>query len=461
MMLESAIAAFDGRRDAFLADLMTFLRFETISTQPEHAGDLCECAAWVRQQLAAAGLAAEILSTAGHPAVFADSGPPDGAQAGPTLLFYGHYDVQPAGDPGLWASPPFEPAVRDGAIYARGSADNKGQLMTHLAAIRSWHAVSETWPVRVKFLIEGEEEIGSEHLPALVEANRDRFACDYVVLSDTSKHDADTPALTCATRGLLYKQLTIDGPAHDLHSGQYGGAVANPANALAAIIASLLDGGNRVTIPGFYDDVELPSDAERRRLADHGPSEADLLAATGSPAPFGEGGWTPQERCTLRPSLDVNGLTSGYAGEGAATIIPTRASANVSMRLVPHQDPDKLSRAFDQAVQQVCPSALRLRIDTFGKCAAYVAPTDSAGMRAAGQALAESFGRPPVFIREGGTLPILPMFKQVLHADSLMLGFAMPNCNVHGPNEFFHLRDFDRGTRCILRLLAIMGGTFS
>ncbi len=458
MTPESAIAAFDKQREAFLADLMTFLRFRTISTQPEHAGDLSECAQWICRQLVAAGLAAEIIPTAGHPAVFADSGPPEAGQANITLLFYGHYDVQPTGDLSLWDTRPFEPTIRDGAIYARGSADDKGQLMTHLTAVRCWRATHERWPVRIKFLIEGEEEIGSEHLPDLVEANRQRLACDYVVLSDTSKRDADTPALTYSTRGLLYKQLTVDGPAHDLHSGQYGGAVANPANVLAAIIASLHDARHRVTIPGFYDDVEPLSDDQRRRLAEQALTEAELLAATGSPAPAGEEGWSPVERRTVRPALDVNGLISGYTAEGAATIIPTRAMAKVSMRLVPNQDPDAISRAFDDAVQQACSPAVRLRIDTFGKSAAYVAPLDSPGMQAAAKALARSFPNPPVFAREGGTLPILPMFKRVLGADSLMLGFAMPNCNVHGPNEFFHVRDFERGTRCILRFLSAAGG---
>ena len=456
MTLESAVTAFEQRRDALLDDLMTFLGFETISTQPEHADDMYQCAEWVRRQLSDAGLAAEVLPTAGYPAIYADSGPPDD-QGKPTVLVYGHYDVQPTGEIDLWESPPFEPTIRDGVIYARGSADNKGQLMTHLAAVQAWHAVNDAWPVRIKFLIEGEEEIGSENLPAVVQAQRERLACDYVVLSDTSKYDADTPALTYATRGLLYKQITIEGPSRDLHSGQYGGTVANPANVLAAVVASFHDDGRRVTIPTFYDDVETPPDEERQRVAEHPLGDTELQATTGSSAPAGEVGWTSRERCTLRPSLDVNGLNSGYTGEGAATIIPTHATAKVSMRLVPNQDPAKLSGAFDQAVRQACPPTVRLRIDTFGKCAPYVAPLDSPGMQAARQALAAGFGKPPVLIREGGTLPILPLFKQVLGADSLMLGFADPGANVHSPNEFFHIRDFDRGTRTILALLDTMG----
>jgi acetylornithine deacetylase/succinyl-diaminopimelate desuccinylase-like protein len=454
MTVQTAIAAFEKQKDSFLADLMRFLRFETISTQSERAGDMRQCAAWIRDQLAAAGVRAEILETGGHPAVFADTGPAPAQPSPPTFLFYGHYDVQPTGDASLWNSPPFEPTVRDGAIYARGSADDKGQVMTHLAAMRCWHAVSDSWPCRVKFLIEGEEEIGSLNLSAVVEANRDRLACDYVVLSDTAKHDADTPALPCSTRGLVYKQITVHGPSHDLHSGIYGGTVANPANALAAIIASFHDRRRRVTIPGFYDQVMVLSEEDRRRLAEHGLSDAALLAATGSPAPCGEDGHSNAERCGTRPTLDVNGLLGGYTAEGAATIIPSQAMAKISMRLVPHQDPARVSAMFDKVVQQACPPGVRLSIDTHSMCEAYLSPPDSPGMRAARQALAESFGRPPVVSHEGGTLPILPMFKKVLGADSLMLGFAMPDCNLHSPNEFFHIRDFELGTRCILEFLA-------
>jgi len=453
MLIDTAIALFSEKREAFLADLDTFLRFESISAQHEHLQDVHNCATWIRDQLNLAGLGAQVLPTAGHPVVFADSGPPAAGQPAVTLLFYGHYDVQPPGDLKLWKSPPFEPAIRNGCVYARGSADDKGQLMTHLAAMRCWKETHPHLPVRVKFIIEGEEEVGSPNLPKFVREHADQLRCDYVVLSDTSKLDVDTPALTYACRGMVYKEIIIDGPSHDLHSGQYGGAVANPANVLATIIASLHDAQGKVAIPGFYDDVLPLSDEERMRLAEIGLTDSQLLERTGSPASAGEFGYSATERRYARPTLDVNGLISGYTGEGAATIIACRATAKVSMRLVANQDPDRIAEAFDQTVRQVCPSTVKLTLVNRSHCGAYVAPTDSPGMRAAIQALTNSYGRAPVLIREGGTLPILPLFKEVLGADSLMLGFADPDCNLHSPNEFFCLRDFDLGTLCILRFM--------
>ncbi|MDM8007760.1 MAG: dipeptidase [Phycisphaerae bacterium] len=454
MSSRAATLLFERNKDAWLAGLLNFLRFPTISTLSEHADAMQRCVEWIRDRLVEAGLQAEILATGGHPAVFADTGPVVGA---PTFLVYGHYDVQPVGDLNLWQSPPFEPTIRDGAIYARGSADDKGQVMIHLAALRCWKDTGTTWPVRVKLLIEGEEEIGSKHLAGLIESNREKLACDYVLISDTAKLDADTPALTCSTRGLVYKEITVRGPSHDLHSGVYGGAVANPANVLATIIASLHDEHRRVTIPGFYDDVAQLSAEERRTLASCGISDADLLAATGSRAPYGEEGFSSAERCGVRPTLDVNGMVSGFTGEGSATIIPAAASAKISMRLVAYQEPDKISAAFDEAVRRAAPPVVQLTIATRSTCGAYLCPPDSPGMQMARQALAEGFGREPVLAHEGGTLPILPLFKKVLGADSLLMGFAMPNCNLHSPNEFFHVRDFELGVRSILRFIEIAG----
>ncbi|NLX13570.1 MAG: dipeptidase [Phycisphaerales bacterium] len=456
-MIASASSVFESRQEAFLADLFSFLRFPSISTAPEHKPDMLACAEWIVRQLAASGLHAKIMSTGGHPAVFADSGPPEANRAAPTILCYGHYDVQPIGEQVLWESPPFEPTIRDGAIYARGSADNKGQLMTHLAAVRCWKEAAGQLPIRVKFLIEGEEEIGSPNLPAFLRENRDLLACDDVLISDTFKHDADTPAIPYATRGLLYKQLTVDGPTRDLHSGQYGGMVANPANVLADLIASLHDNQRRVTVPGFYDDVTPLTATERHQLNQHGLSETNLLAQTGSPTPLGEEGYTATERGTARPTLDVNGLTAGFSGPGSATLIPARASAKVSMRLVANQNPDKISRAFDEALRRICPPAVRLSITTSAACPAYLRRLDSPILQVAIASLASTFGREPILTREGGTLPILPLFKEILGADSLMLGFAVPDCNLHSPNEFFHITDFHMGTRCIIQLMGALG----
>lgn len=459
MNIEPAIQVFDRHRQAYLEELMALLRFETISAQPAHADDMRRCADWIRERLTAAGLHAEVLTTRGHPAVFADTGAPASGGSGPTLLVYGHYDVQPVGDAKLWISPAFEPTIRDGAIFARGSADDKGQVFIHVVAMRCLKEAGMSLPIRIKFVIEGEEEIGSPNLPALIREHRDKLACDYVVISDTGKHDETTPALPYATRGLVYKQITIEGPSKDLHSGQWGGAVANPANVLASILALLHDDQRRVTIPGFYEGVPVLSPEERRTMAEQEPSDADFTASTGCPMPFGEAGFNTRERCSARPTLDVNGLLSGYTGDGASTIIPARAMAKVSMRLVGSQDPERISAAFDDIVRKACPPAVRVHIETFGTCAAYESPTDSPGLRVAAEALKASFGKPPVLTREGGTLPILPLFKNVLGADSLMLGFSHPDCNVHSPNEFFHVADFETGTRCILRFLAGMSGT--
>lgn len=452
-----ATTAFTRDEQRFVEELLVFLRFPTISAQQDHAEDMHRCAAWVQQQLAAAGLQAEIWPTQGHPAVFADSGPAARADA-PTLLVYGHYDVQPIGDETLWKSPAFEPTIRDGKIYARGSADDKGQVWIHIVAARAAREAGERLPVRLKFLIEGEEEIGSPHLPALLNEHRDRLTCDAVVISDTSRLGPDTAALTVGTRGLVYKQITLTGPDHDLHSGQFGGAVANPVNVLARIIASLHDDQHSVTIPGFYDDVRSLSAAERAALIELGGSDADVMAATGAPGVAGEAGFTTIERRTVRPTLDVNGIIGGYTGKGAATIIPSTASAKVSMRLVPDQDPAKISAAFDEAVRAACPPTCRIEIVSSQGCRAYVAPADSPAMRLARQALTEGYGQPAALLREGGTLPILPLFREVLRADSIMMGFADPNCNLHSPNEFFHLQDFTRGVRCVLRFLELMGG---
>jgi acetylornithine deacetylase/succinyl-diaminopimelate desuccinylase-like protein len=456
MSIDQAIATLDRVGEQYEQDLLAFLRFPTISAQPDHAPDLTACAAWLRDQFAAAGLRTEVLCTGGHPAVFADTGPAADPN-GPTLLVYGHYDVQPVGDEKLWKSPPFEPTLRDGAIYARGSADDKGQVMVHLAAVRALHDAGLPVPVRLKFIIEGEEEIGSRHLAPLLREQRERLACDHILISDTSKHSADIPSLTQSTRGIIGKEITVYGPDHDLHSGVFGGAVANPINILARIIAALHDDRNRVTIPGFYDEVLTLSKEEREALARTDITDAELLAATGSPAPHGETGFTTAERRGARPTLDVNGIFGGYTGKGSSTIIPSQATAKITMRLVPNQDPAKIGPAFDQAVRAVCPPSVRMDVSVSQGCRAYVAPLDLPAIRLARQALAEGYGREPAILREGGSLPILPLFKEVLGADSIMMGFADPNCNLHSPNEFFHLRDLRLGARCILRFLELMG----
>jgi len=443
-VIEKTIAHIESQRERFLGRLMDLLRIPSISTDPDRRADMRRGVEWVHQHFMECGINSEIVETRGHPAVIADSGPVNGA---PTLLVYGHYDVQPAGDESLWSSPPFEPAVRDGTIFARGAADDKGQILAHLFAAQSWLETAGGLPVRCKFLIEGEEEIGSPNIESVVRDCAERLACDYVVLSDTPKFDAETPAITYGTKGLVYKEIIVYGPKQDLHSGQYGGTVTNPGNALAVIIASLRDAERRVTIPGFYDAVREPTAEERSRMSQLPFDEADFRAVVGVDILDGETGFNVTERRWCRPTLDVNGLLSGFTGEGASTIIPAKAMAKVSMRLVPDQDFRRISAAFDDAVQNAAPPGVKIEIKNHASCAAYLCPLDSPGIKAASMAIEAGFGNAPVFTREGGTLPILPLFKEVLGADSILIGLCHPNCNAHGPDEFFEIANFVAGMK--------------
>ncbi|MGB2986118.1 MAG: dipeptidase [Phycisphaerae bacterium] len=453
-MIDKVIARIDANREKSVERLNDFLRIQCISTDPDRKADMRRGAEWVHRLLTECGIKSEIVDTPGHPAILADSGPVEGG--GPTVLVYGHYDVQPTGDLSLWDSPPFEPTVRDGLMYARGAADDKGQVLTHLLAAETWMKTAGRLPIRVKFLIEGEEEVSSPNLEKVIRDNRDRLACDYVAISDTSKFSETNPAITYGTKGLVYKEIVVTGPKQNLHSGSYGGTLLNPGNALAAIIASLHDTDNRVTIPGFYDNVRDLTADERAKLRELPFDEDGYLAAMGAPALVGEKGFSTLERRWARPTLDVNGMFGGFTGDGAATVIPAKVSAKISMRVVPDQIPERISKAFDEAVRAACPTGVKLEIIHHGACAAYVAPTDSPGMRAAADAVEAGFGIRPFFIREGGSLPILPLFKEVLGADSLMMGFCVPDCNAHGPNEFLALSDFHNGTKTAAQFMHLL-----
>ncbi len=453
-MIDKVIQHIDANRKASVERLNDFLRIPSISTEPERKGDTRKAAEWVHRVFTGCGIKSEIIETAGHPCILADSGPAAGD--GPTVLIYGHYDVQPTGDESLWKSPPFTPTVRDGDIFARGSADDKGQVLTHMLAAEAWMKVAGKLPIRVKYLIEGEEEIGSPNLDAIIHKLRDRLACDYVALSDTPKFDKTTPAITYGTKGLIYKELILTGPKQNLHSGSYGGTLTNPGNAAAVIIAALRDADNRVIIPGFYDAVRPISDNERKQMKALAFDEKAYQDAMGCPALTGEKGYTTLERRWARPTLDVNGMYGGFMGPGASTVIPAKVGVKVSMRIVPDQDPEKINKAFEETVRKLCPPGVKMEILTHSACSAYAAPTDSPGMRAAADALKAGFGKPPVFIREGGTLPILPLFKKELGADSIMMGFCMPDCNAHGPNEFFGLDDLHNGTKAAAHFVQLL-----
>jgi acetylornithine deacetylase/succinyl-diaminopimelate desuccinylase-like protein len=442
------------QRAAHLEWLHKLCRFPTISTLPEHRGDLRDAAEWLAKLLTGIGLRTELLETPGHPSVYAEY---VADPSKPTYLVYGHYDVQPVGPPELWHSDPFTPTASGPWLIARGVADDKGQVLVYVRAAAAWLATQRKLPVNLKFLIEGEEEISSPNLAALIAREQTRLKCDHILISDTGMLADGWPTITYGTRGLVYKEIRLSGPKHDLHSGSFGGSIANPANVLAKVLASLHDDQGRVTIPGFYERVRALDAAERGQFASLQFDEQQYLSDTGSPATVGEVGFSTNERRWARPTCDCNGIYGGFQGAGANTIIPARAGAKVSMRLVPDQRADEISTLFDQAIRARCPETVRLEILNHGGADPYVAPRNSAVMEAAGRALAEAFGRQPAYIREGGSLPILPMFRKLLGADSLMLGFAGPTCNAHGPDEKVSLEDLDRGTEAVALLLGHLG----
>lgn len=443
------------QRAAHLEWSRDLCRIPSISTQPERASDVRRSVEWTADLCRKIGLQnIRVHDTSRHPLIYADHCHAKGA---PTYLIYGHVDVQPTGERSLWEADPFEPVVRGEWLICRGSADDKGQVVLHLRAAAAWLAAEKRLPVNLKFLIEGEEEIGSPNLKPFVEQHADLLRCDCVVISDTGLVEDGYPTITVATRGLLYKEIKLTGPKHDLHSGTHGGVIANPATVLAHLIASLHDAQQRVNIPGFYDDVIELSARERADIAALPFDERRYLAELGSNAAFGEAGYSTQERRMVRPTLEVNGIYGGYMGAGGSTIVPATAGAKISMRLVPNQGAEKLSRVFDEAIRQRCPRTIGLEILQHSCADAYAAPLDTREMRAARQALGEAFGRETALLREGGTLPILPMFKRVLGADSLLLGFASPSCNAHGPNEKVRIPDLDLGAEALARMWGLLG----
>ncbi len=451
--IQKCIEYLATHRNRFREELFDYLRIPSISAQKEHVADVRRAAEWTRDRCKAAGLTAEVVDTPGLPAVIAEGEQRPGR---PTVMIYGHFDVQPEGDLKLWHTGPFEPTVRDGIIICRGSADDKGQLFCAILAVEAWMKTAGSLPINVKFCIEGEEEAGSKSLKGLVEKHRQRLACDYVVIHDTAQFGVGVPAVTVATRGLVYKEVIIRGPQKDLHSGTYGGSIANPANELARLIASFHDADGRVTIPGFYDRVKEMTPEEASAMQSLPFDEAAYLADVGSPRTWGEKGYTTLQRRAARPTLDVNGIYGGYMKEGSSTIIPSFAGAKVSMRLVANQDAEEIARLFDEAVRARVPDTVRAEILDHAVCGPYLADTASAGMRVARQAVEMGFGKAPVLMREGGSLPILPMFKELLGADSLMLGYCQPNCNAHSPNEFLHESDFEAGARSSAAFLGLM-----
>ncbi len=450
MSIDPVLSDLEARREAQLAELLTFLRIPSISAVPERRADVRRAAGFVAEALASLGLSVELHETDGHPLVYAESARQPGR---PTLLFYGHYDVQPAQKSDGWATEPFEPVVKAGAVYARGASDDKGQLFCHIKALEAYRRCGVAWPVNVKFIVEGEEECGGHGVYGFTEQNAAKLACDAVVVSDTSFYDARTPAMGYSLRGLSYMEVHVRGPKNDLHSGSYGGTVQNPANALCNIVAALKDGVGHVLVPGFYDDVLPLSHDERAGFRALNYADATLLAETGAPAPYGEEGYSTLERMWVRPTCDVNGMVSGYTGAGAKTIIPATATAKISMRLVPQQDPEKIARAFQDYVAQVAPPGVEVEVVNLHNAGPVRIPRDNAMVNAGLLALERGFGVRPVFIGEGGSIPIVATFQACLGAPVLLLGYGRPDDGIHSVNEKFNLEQFWGGIRTTAHLL--------
>lgn len=442
-MLNRVFQFIDSRRSASIAGLKDFLRIPSVSTKPQHAPDLLRCAQFLAEQFRQAGLWAKVEPTRRHPIVLAGTPRQPGR---PTVLLYGHYDVQPPEPLEQWTTPPFEPTERNNALYARGACDDKGQVWAHIEALRALQQQGGL-PVNLIALIEGEEEIGSENLASFMQAHKADLAADIAVISDTGQFARGVPAITYGLRGLAYMEVVLSGASHDLHSGIYGGAVPNPANALCELLATLHHADGRVNIPGFYDDVLPLSPQERQAWGNLPFDENALLRELQAPALFGEAGYTALERKWARPTCDINGLTSGYQGPGAKTIIPAKASAKVSMRLVPNQDPRKIVAGFTQALLQRCPRHVKIEVIEHSAAGPVLVPLDNPGTQAAARALKLGFGVEPVMIREGGSIPVVGDIKSILGIDTLLVGFGLPDDRVHSPNEKFDLDALHFGTR--------------
>lgn len=428
---------------SFEEQLFDFLRIPSVSTDSKHKGDVKRAAQFLIDQLNEIGLDNVTLhETDGHPIITAEKCPHEDR---PTVLIYGHYDVQPSDPDDLWKTPPFEPTVKDNRVYARGSSDDKGQSFTHVKAIEAYMKTGTDLPVNVKFILEGEEEIGSPNLVPFIKANKDLLECDMVLISDTAMFGEDQPSITYGLRGLAYMEVHVKGPNRDLHSGVYGGAVENPANALAEIIAKLKDDDGVIQIPGFYDDVEPMTDEMREAYKKLPFDEEAYIKDLELKAVHGEKGYSTLERASARPTLDVNGLWSGYQGEGAKTVLPAKAGAKISMRLVPDQDPKKIAKLFSDHVKSIAPDTLTVEVEEHHGGHPVVIDLDFYGLKAAAKAFEEVYNKDVLFAREGGSIPIVADFKKVLGVNSILMGFGLTKDALHSPNESFSLKDFHRG----------------
>ena len=454
MSIESVEAYLQQNSERFVSELSDLLRIPSVSGDSAFKGDVRRAAQLVEQQMRQAGMTTELVETPGHPIVVGTLTQAPGA---PTVMIYGHYDVQPPDPLQDWITPAFEPTVRDGKIYARGATDDKGQMLTHIKAIEAWTKAVGKLPVNVKVIIEGEEEVGSRNLDDFLEAHREQLACDIVVVSDTSQYAPGIPAITYGLRGIIAAEVVVRGPKQDLHSGIFGGAVTNPVNTLCHLVACLHNDQGRVLIPGFYDEVTPLTLQERKQFAALQFDEKAFLDALGVKTGWGEPDFTSNERRWARPTCDVNGITGGYQGEGPKTIIPSWARAKITCRLVPNQNPEKIVQSLETYLRSQLRPGTTLEFKSDHGNSGLVFDTSSPYMQAASRAIAAAFGREPVFIREGGSIPVVKTFKDILGADTLLLGWGQNTDNLHSPNEHFTLADFHHGIHASARLMWELG----
>jgi acetylornithine deacetylase/succinyl-diaminopimelate desuccinylase-like protein len=453
---EDALEFAARNKNKTVAELVEFLRIPSISTQPEMADETAAAAQWLADAMKDAGLNnIKVIGTAGHPLVYADW-----LMAGastPTVLVYGHYDVQPPDPLDLWNSPPFEPKLIDDYIYARGASDDKGQVYIHVKAVEAYLKSSGSLPVNVKFIVEGEEESGGRSLEAFVPRNQELLAADSVLVSDTHIAGKDTPSLVYGLRGMCYVLLDVTGPSRDLHSGSYGGAIDNPLNVLGHIISCLKDRNGRVQIPGFYDKVRALDDSERIRIAQNKLTDDELLGETGAPDTWGEPEYSLPERLGARPTLDVNGIIGGYTGTGAKTVLPAKVHAKISMRLVADQDPVEIFELFRDYVQELAPTSVKIKVTYAHGALPCIIDTNIPEMQSAAQAYENVFGLKPILMREGGSIPVISLFQQHLGLQTVLMGFGLGDDHIHSPNERMYLPNLHRGVETVIHYLHLLG----
>lgn len=441
--MDSVISYINSNKQRYIEELIEYLKIPSISTNEENKPDMQNCAKFTAEKLKEAGLKnVKVFQTAGHPIVYGDW---LGAEGKPTVLIYGHYDVQPVDPLDLWTSPPFEPVIKNNKIYARGATDDKGQLYVHIKSVEAFLKQKKGLPVNVKFLLEGEEEVGSVNLGTFINKNKKLLSCDTVLISDTSLYDKGIPTLTYGLRGLCYLEVEITGPNKDLHSGSYGGAVANPVNVLIDIIAGLHNKDGKIAIPKFYDDVVKLTPKERENFKKLNFSEKKLMAEVGVKELFGEKGYSALERIWSRPTLDVNGIWGGFTGKGAKTIIPSVATAKISMRLVPNQDPQKIAKLVSDYLKSIAPKSVKIKVTNLHGGNPVMTPIDHKATKAGARAMERAFKKETVFIKEGGSIPVIAKFSSELKAPSVMMGLGLNSENLHSPNEHFDLNHFHLG----------------